>query len=140
MIKKILSILFVLLLLAVPGLGGRTLIGTYNQTYADPDNGGANIWTTFDSSNDMYVWANDESQQYFIVNTSTTASAYDTLFVLNNSDFGLQGALGDLSYSLDTNKTYILGPFETSRFKQSDGKIYIDLNSTRGKVICIGTM
>jgi len=138
MIKKILSILFVLLILAMPGLGARTLIATSNQTYADPNN--VATWTTFDSSNDMYVWANDESQQYFIVNTSTTASAYDTLFVLNNSDFGLQGALGDLSYSLDTNKTYILGPFETSRFKQSNEKIYIDLNSTRGKVICIGTM
>lgn len=138
MIKRLISILLILSLLAIPGLGARTLIGTYNQTYADPESSGANIWTTFDSTNDMYVWADEESQQYFIVNTTTTASAYDTLFVLNNSDFGLQGALGDLTYSLDTNKTYLLGPFETSRFKQSDEKIYIDLNSTRGKVICMG--
>ena len=136
--NKILPIILALCLLVVPGLGARTAIGQYNQTWADPDNGGRNIWTTFDSPNDMYVWSAGD-QQYFLVNTSTTASAYDTLFVLNNSDFGSQGALGDLSYSLDTNKTYILGPFETSRFKQSDGKIYIDLNSTRGKVICLAT-
>lgn len=120
------------------GMATRVAITQYNQSWADPDNGGANIWTTFDSSSDMYVWSAGD-QQYFIVNTSTTASAYDTLFVLNNSDFGVQAALGDLSYSLDTNKTYILGPFETSRFKQKDGKIYIDLNSTRGKVFCLAT-
>lgn len=136
--KRILPILFALMLLASMGMATRVAITQYNQSWADPDNGGANIWTTFDSSSDMYVWSAGD-QQYFIVNTSTTASAYDTLFVLNNSDFGIQAALGDLSYSLDTNKTYILGPFETSRFKQKDGKIYIDLNSTRGKVFCLAT-
>lgn len=137
---RILPILLVLMvLLAAPAMAARTAINQYNQTYTDYDAVAvANPWTTFDASNDMYVWSVDESQQYFVVNTTTTASAYDTLFEVQSGPF-IQGAKGDLSISLDTNKTYVLGPFETSRFKQANGKIYIDLNSTRGTVFCIGT-
>lgn len=138
MIKKILSILFVLLLLAVPGLGGRTLIGTYNQTYADPNNGGANIWTTVNSSTNHYVWANDESQQYFIYNTTQTNRVTPVNLTLEAGPY-IQGALGDLVLTLDENKTYILGPFETSRFKQANETILLTFNATVGKIFCIGT-
>ena len=74
---RILPILLVLMvLLAAPAMAARTAINQYNQTYADYDAVAvANPWTTFDASNDMYVWSVDESQQYFIVNTTTTASA-----------------------------------------------------------------
>lgn len=140
MIKKILSILFVLLLLAIPGLGARGLIGTYNQTYADPNNGGANIWTTVNGTTGMYVWANEESQQYFIYNT-TNGNGTTTTGVNLTLEAGpfIQGALGDLLYTLSSNQTYILGPFETSRFKQANETILLTFNASIGKIFCIGT-
>lgn len=138
MIKKILSIILVLFLLAIPGLGTRALIGTYNQTYADPNNGGPNIWTTVSSSTNHYVWANDESQQYFIYNTTTTSRSSNFYLVLQSGPY-LQGALGDLNLTLSTNKTYILGPFETSRFKQANETILLDFSASAGKIFCIGT-
>ena len=135
--KKILSILFVLTLmaLATPGLAG-TLIGTYNQTYADPESGGSNIWTSVASV--MYVWANDESQQYFVINTTESKRVTAVNLTLQAGPV-IQGALGDLTYTLDENKTYILGPFETSRFKQANETIQLTFNDTCGKILCIGT-
>jgi hypothetical protein len=133
--KRTLTIFMLLLLMSAGALGARTAISQYNQTYADPDNSGSNIWTTFDSSNDMYLWAAGDTQ-LLIVNTSTTASAADTWLNIS-AGYGAQAAIGDISYSLDTNKTYILGPFESSRIKQTGGKIYVDLSSTRGKLLCV---
>lgn len=135
--KRIFFIIFLLITLMLTGEAGRTLINTYNQTYGDPESNGANIWTAFDSTNNMYVWAGS-GEQYFVVNTSTTASALPTLVTLHEGPF-IQGARGNLTYTLATNKTYILGPFESSRFKQANGTILIDVNSTRGSGFCIGT-
>lgn len=138
MIKQFLSILLVLSLLAIPGLGARALIGTYNQTYADPNNGGSNIWTTVSSSTNHYVWANDESQQYFIYNTTQTSRVTPVNLTLEAGPY-IQGALGDLVLTLDENKTYILGPFETSQFKQANETILLTFNASVGKIFCIGT-
>lgn len=138
MIKRLFSILLVLSLLAMPGLGARALIGTYNQTYADPNNGGSDIWTAVSSTTNHYVWADDESQQYFIYNTSTTATADGVNITLQSGPF-IQGELGDMNLTLSTNQTYILGPFETSRFKQANETILLDFNATLGTIFCVGT-
>ena len=135
MIKKFLSILLVLFALVLPGMGS-TLIGTYNQTYADPESGGANIWTPVAST--MYVWANDESQQYFVINTTEAERVTAVNLTLQAGPY-IQGALGDKTYTLDENKTYILGPFETSRFKQANETIQLTFNDTVGHIFCIGT-
>ena len=88
----------------------------------------------------MYVWANEESQQYFIYNT-TNGNGTTTTGVNLTLEAGpfIQGALGDLLYTLSSNQTYILGPFETSRFKQANGTILLTFNASIGKMFCIGT-
>jgi hypothetical protein len=124
------------MLLIVPALAAApTLIGQYNNTWADTDNGGSNIWTTLAATNKF--WTIDNGNQLLIINTSTTTSAYD-LNVTIESGTGLQSALGDSLYQLDTNKTYILGPFEQSRFKMANGTICVSLNATRAKAFVVG--
>ena len=133
--KKILiSILLALALLAVPGMGA-TAIQQYNQTYADTDNGGADIWDSLAAWN--IIWATDNGNQLLIVNTSTTTTKNGINLTVHSGPF-IQGALGDKLYTLTANRTYILGPFEQSRYKQSNNTILLQSNATRGKAIAVG--
>jgi len=113
-----------LLLSIVPAFGAA--ISQYNQTWADTDNAAA--WTALGTSNSF--WSTDNGRQLLIVNTSTTTTANGLNLTLESGPF-IRGALGDKLYSLSTNKTYILGPFETSRFKQANGTIMVSLNASR---------
>lgn len=132
--KSILSILVLLVMLAVPGMGAANELPQYNQTWADTDNGGANIWGAFAAWNTFL--ATDNGNQVLIINT--TAGTLDGINVTIHSGPFIQGALGDKMYILSVNKTYILGPFETSRFLQTNGTILIETNATRGKAFVVG--
>lgn len=132
--KSILSILVLLVMLAVPGMGAANVLPQYNQSWADTDNGGANIWGAFAAWNTF--WATDNGNQLLVVNT-TDASLLGINLTVHSGPF-IQGALGDKLYTLSVNKTYILGPFETSRFLQTNGTILIQSNATRGKAFVVG--
>lgn len=132
--KSILSILVLLVMLAVPGMGAANELPQYNQTWADTDNGGANIWGALATWNTFL--ATDNGNQVLIINT--TAGTLDGINVTIHSGPFIQGALGDKMYILSVNKTYILGPFETSRFLQTNGTILIETNATRGKAFVVG--
>lgn len=133
---KILTIFFALMLLVSPALGtAATAIQQYNQTWADPDNGGANIWTSIAAWN--IVWSTDNGNQVLIVNTTVTSGQWGINLTLHSGPF-IQGAQGDLLYTLSRNRTYILGPVELSRFKQANGTILFQSNATRGKAIVVG--
>ena len=132
--KSILSILVLLVMLAAPGMGAANAITQYNQTWADTDNGGANIWDSLAAWNTII--ATDNGNQLLIVNT-TAASLLGINMTVHSGPF-LQGALGDKLYTLSVNETYILGPFETSRFLQTNGTILIQSNATRGKAFAVG--
>ena len=109
---------------------------TYNQTFADTDNGGANIWEAITAGYYTY-WAGPGGQlPILVVNTSTTATVNGINITIHSGPF-IQGALGDQVYTLTANRTYILGPFETSRFKQSNETLLVQSNATRGKAIAI---
>lgn len=133
--KSILSILVLLVMLAVPGMGAANVLPQYNQTWADTDNGGANIWDAFAAWNTF--WATDNGNQLLIVNMSSTSVVNGINLTVHSGPY-IQGALGDKLYTLSVNKTYILGPFETSRFLQANGTILIQTNATRGKAIVVG--
>src|SRR5574343_269471 len=105
--KSILTILVLLVMLAVPGMGAANVLPQYNQTWADTDNGGANIWDALAAWN--IVWSTDNGNQLLIVNT-TAASRLGINLTVHSGPF-IQGALGDKLYTLSVNKTYILGPF-----------------------------
>lgn len=133
--KSILTILVLLVMLAVPGMGAANVLPQYNQTWADTDNGGANIWDAFAAWNTF--WATDNGNQLLIVNMSSTSVVNGINLTVHSGPY-IQGALGDKLYTLSVNKTYILGPFETSRFLQANGTILIQSNATRGKAIVVG--
>ena len=134
MMKSILTILVLLVMLAVPGMGAANVLPQYNQSWADTDNGGANIWGAFAAWNTF--WSTDNGDQLLVVNT-TDASRLGINLTVHSGPF-IQGALGDKMYILGANKTYILGPFETSRFLQTNGTILIETNATRGKAFVVG--
>lgn len=133
--KSILSILVLLVMLAVPGMGAANVLPQYNQSWADTDNGGANIWGAFAAWNTF--WATDNGNQLLIVNTTADEGSFGINLTVHSGPF-IQGALGDKLYTLSVNKTYILGPFETSRFLQTNGTILIQSNATRGKAFVVG--
>lgn len=112
-----------------------TAIQQYNQTWADIDNGGADIWDSLAAWNIIY--ATDNGNQILIVNTSTTASAYGINLTVHSGPF-IQGVRGDKLFTLSSNRTYILGPFELSRYKQANETILFQANATRGKAIAVG--
>lgn len=133
----IIALLMVAALLVPVSLGDRTLITTANMTYATPYVGDGSRWKAIDATNDMYVWSPGPSgKQIFIINTTETGNALPQAFSIS-AGFGLGADLGAYSKNLATNKTWILGPFETARFKQTNGQIYLNFNKTQGSIFCV---
>lgn len=130
-------ILFATLIMVMMLVGPASATGTtYNQTFYDTDNGGANIWGAITAGYYTYWAGVGGSLPILVINTSTTASAYGINLTVHSGPF-IQGALGDKLYTLAANRTYILGPFETSRFKQANETLLVQSNATRGKAIAI---
>lgn len=133
--NRFVLILIAALFLAAPVLAA-TEIQQYNQTWADTDNGGANIWTSLALWNKIYPI--DNGNQALIVNTTVTSSSLWGINLTVRSGPFIQGVQGNKLYTLSRNKTYILGPFDLSRFKQSNETIVFQSNATRGKAIVVG--
>lgn len=132
---RILSIFFMLMLLASTGLAA-TSIQQYNQTWVDVDNGGANIWTSIAAWNT--IWSTDNGNQLLIVNTSVTSSSSWGINLTVHSGPFWGGAVGDRLFTLSRNMTYVLGPFDLSRYKQANETILLQSNATRGKAMVVG--
>ena len=125
------------LALAMILAGPASAVGTtYNQSFSDTDNGGSNIWEAITAGYYTYWAMPGGSLQVLVVNTSTTSSKNGINITVHSGPF-IQGALGDKVYTLSSNKTYILGPFDLSRFKQANETLLFQSNATRGKVISI---
>lgn len=138
MIKKLSGLLIALMLVTVAIPGAMATGTTYNQTYTDTDNGGSNIWKSITAGYYTY-WAVKGGAQVLIVNTSTTASANGINITVHSGPF-FRGSLGDQVYTLSSNKTYILGPFDLARFKQSNETLLFQSNATRGKAFGVSVV
>ena len=124
-------LLAVLMLLAENAAATGT---TYNQTFADTDN--IATWAAISAGYYTY-WAGHGGQlPILVINTSTTTTKNGINVTIHSGPF-IQGVMGDKLYTLSANKTYILGPFETSRFKQLNGTLLVQSNATRGKAIAV---
>ena len=83
-----------------------------------------------------YYNATIDGSQILIVNTSTiTTTAGINLTVIAGEYW--REALGDALFQLPANHTYILGPFESSRFKQYNETVLINSNATRGSIALV---
>ena len=83
-----------------------------------------------------YYNASIDGSQLLIVNTSTiTTTAGINLTVVAGEYW--REALGDALFQLPANHTYVLGPFESSRFKQYNETVLINSNATRGSIALV---
>jgi len=133
MIKK-LFVLLAALMLATMAVPPALAVGTmYNQTYTDDDN--TATWEAITAGYYTY-WVVKGGAQVMVINTSTTASPNGINVTVHSGPF-FRGSLGDQVYTLSSNKTYILGPFDMSRFKQANETLLVQSNASRGKVFAI---
>jgi hypothetical protein len=125
-------------LICLSGIGAvdatRTAI---HQTDAVADSYASNnAWLALSSSTGHYLNYTIDGKQLLLVNTTTTLTAWPQNITVECGIYWRE-ALGDAVFTLPTNKTFVLGPFESSRFKQDDECLYVDTNATRGKIIAI---
>jgi opacity protein-like surface antigen len=83
-----------------------------------------------------YFNASIDGKQILIVNTSTITTTDGINLTVIAGEYWRE-ALGDALFQLPANATYILGPFESSRFKQFNETVLIDSNATRGSVALV---
>jgi hypothetical protein len=77
-----------------------------------------------------------DGKQLLVVNTTTTATANAQNLTVVAGSFW-RSDLGNVTFPLATNHTYVLGPFESSWFKQANETLWIDTNATRGSIALV---
>lgn len=127
-------VLMGLLLAAVIGAAQAASITQYNQTESDIDNGAANPWTSLGTSNK--VWSTAGGNALLIVNTTGTSGQWGINLTLESGS-GFRSMIGDNLMTLSVNRTYVIGPFELARYKQSNGSLMFSSNASRGKAIFV---
>jgi len=130
--KAITLLLVSMLLLSTSAFGVRSVI---EPTVGVANGQEAVGWYAIGTAG-HYFNASIDGKQILIVNTSTiTTTAGINLTVVAGEYW--REALGDALFQLPANATYILGPFESSRFKQFNETVLIDSNATRGSVALV---
>lgn len=128
------AIMASLLVAAALGAAQAATITQYNQTWADIDNGAASPWTSLGTSNQ--VWSTAGGNALLIVNTTGTSGQWGINLTIEAGN-GFRSSIGDKLETLSVNRTYVIGPFELARYKQSDGSILFSSNASRGKAIFV---
>jgi hypothetical protein len=84
-------------------------------------------YTDGDATNGMYIDTVDgEVERCFLhVKNGGETSINATI----KAGYYPRQALGDLTVAVAGGKTAFIGPFETARFEQEDGTIYVDLSA-----------
>ena len=126
------AVLVSLMMLSTSALAVRAVI----QPTVGVANGQESVgWYAIGTGGHYYNTSIDGSQ-LLIVNTSTiTTTAGINLTVVAGEYW--REALGDALFQLPANHTYVLGPFESSRFKQYNETVLINSNATRGSIALI---
>ena len=133
---KAITLLLVLVLVLCAGTSGALAVRAVIQPTTSLANDQASVgWYAIGTAG-HYFNASIDGKQILIVNTSTiTTTAGINLTVIAGEYW--REALGDALFQLPANHTYILGPFESSRFKQYNETVLIDSNATRGSVALV---
>ena len=126
------AVLASLLMLTVGAVAVRTVI---EPTTTTTNGNGTFDWYALNSGGHFYN-ASVDGSQLLVINTTTTATAYPQNITIVAGEYW-RSALGGKLFQLPTNNTYVLGPFESSWFKQYNETILIDTNATRGSIALI---
>jgi len=88
--------------------------------------------TALNSTSGMQINSSKDNRLILLV-ANTAAAAGLNVTVQKGVYF--RSGLGNLSLTIPKSSTRLIGPLESSRFEQADGKIYIAINNTNGTVI-----
>ena len=106
---------------------------TINETQAVTDSYvNLSSATALNSTTGMEI--NSSKDNRLIVLIANTAEAAG-LNVTAEAGSYFRSGLGNLTLTIPASATRLIGPLESSRFEQSDGKIYFSFNNTNGTAI-----
>lgn len=93
---------------------------------------------TADDTGDAYldVSTMDGSKVIFIAQRDTAATKNPTLVVYDGAEYSA-GSVGNITQLTTLGGEYLIGPLETSRFKDSDGYIRIGTSTADSIVISV---
>ena len=125
------TLIIVLVFASFSGLAeGKT---TINETQAITDSYvNLSTATTLNSTSGMQINSSKDNRLILLVANTAAAAG---LNVTVEKGVYFRSGLGNLSLTIPKSSTRLIGPLESSRFEQADGKIYIAINNTNGNVI-----
>lgn len=129
MFKKFfgLALLIVLALSTFEGMAGATKT-TINETQLVTDS--YKTPTSVDAlASEMQINASKDNRLVLVV-ANTAPAAGLNVTVLKGVYF--RSGLGNLTLTIPKSSSRLIGPLESSRFEQRDGKIYLNFNNTGG--------
>jgi len=88
--------------------------------------------TTLNSTSGMQI--NSSKDNRLILMVANTAAAAGLNVTVETGVYFRPG-LGNLTLTIPKSSTRLIGPLESSRFEQADGKIYIAINNSNGTAI-----
>ena len=127
---KTFLLLTVLLIFGSAAVDARPVI---NETQAVTDSYvNLSSATALNSTTGMEINASKDNRLIILIaNTAQNAG----LNVTAEAGSYFRSGLGNLTLTIPASTSRLIGPLESSRFEQSDGKIYFSFNNTNGTAI-----
>ena len=124
---------FLLLTVLIFGSAAVDARPTINETQAVTDSYvNLSSATALNSTAGMEINASKDNR--LIVLIANTAEAAGLNVTVEAGSY-FRAGLGNLSLTIPASTTRLIGPLESSRFEQADGKIYFSFNNTNGTAI-----
>ena len=125
-------VLILLVLSSFSGIGMVEARNTINETQAVTDSYvNPSTSTALNSSSGMEINSSKDNRLILVV-ANTASGAGLNVTVLKGVYF--RSGLGNLTLTIPKLSSRIIGPLESSRFEQADGKIYLNFNNTAGTI------
>jgi hypothetical protein len=131
MFNKIMPLILAFVLISIPyiGMAGavRSTLGEtqlITDSYKTPTSASA-------LASEMQINSSKDNRLILVI-ANTASGAGLNVTVLKGTYF--RSGLGNLTLTIPKSSTRLIGPLESSRFEQADGKIYLNFNNTAGTV------
>lgn len=106
---------------------------TINETQAITDSYvNLSTATALNSTSGMQINSSKDNRLILLVANTAQAAG---LNVTVEKGVYFRSGLGNLSLTIPASSTRLIGPLESSRFEQSNGRIYLTINNSNGTVI-----
>lgn len=124
-------IIFFLALMLVPLIGvSNATRTTINETQLVTDSYKTPTAVTSLTS-EMQINASKDNRLFLVVTNSAPAAGLNVTVI---KGIYFRSGLENLTLTIPKSSTRLVGPLESSRFEQADGKIYLNFNNTGGTI------